>query len=308
MTTAHHSIRIASARSGLSSHVIRIWEKRYGAVQPKRTGTNRRLYSDGEIERLTLLRLAIASGHSIGNIAMLSLAELRAIAGEAASNASRATAVSPAQSFHDACLDAVKALDARQLEEHLQRALIALGHQGLLRQLVAPLAQTIGELWRAGVITAAHEHFFTAGLKVFLGNVAGQFAVSPIAPAIVIATPAGQLHELGAVMINAAAAQLGWRTTYLGASLPAAEIAGAAAQSKALVVAISIVYPEDDPRLSHELTSLRRFLPSEVRILSGGRGAAAYGETLTHIRAIQVADIDAFSQQLDALRKLRLPV
>ena len=62
MTDAHHSIRVASAQSGLSSHVIRIWEKRYGAVQPIRTGTNRRLYSDGEIARLILLRLATASG------------------------------------------------------------------------------------------------------------------------------------------------------------------------------------------------------------------------------------------------------
>ncbi len=307
MTDAHHSIRVASARSGLSSHVIRVWEKRYGAVQPMRTGTNRRLYSDDEIARLILLRLATSSGHSIGNIATLPLAKLRSLVGEAEPEGSRARSSSPAQSFHDDCLHAVKALDARQLEEHLQRALIALGHQGLLRQLVAPLAQTIGELWRTGIISAAHEHFLTAGLKVFLGHVAGQFAASPTAPAIVIATPAGQLHELGAVMINAAAAQLGWRTTYLGASLPAAEIAGAAVQSKAVAVAISIVYPEDDPRLSHELVSLRRFLPLEVKILSGGRGAAAYSETLTRIGAIQPDDLDAFSQQLDALRKLKLP-
>ena len=101
--------------------------------------------------------------------------------------------------------------------------------------------------------------------------------------------------------------QLGWRTTYLGASLPAAEIAGAAVQSKAVAVAISIVYPEDDPRLSHELVNLRRFLPLEIKILTGGRGAAAYSETLTRIGAIQPADLDAFSQQLDALRKLKLP-
>lgn len=301
MTRAHYSIRVASARSGLSPHVIRIWEKRYGAVQPKRTGTNRRLYSDSEIGRLTLLRLATASGHSIGNIATLPLAELKSLVGEAEPEARRARIRSPAQSFHDDCLQAVKALDARQLGEHLQRALIALGHQGLLRQLVAPLARRTGELWRAGVITAAHEHFFTAALKVFLGNVSGQFAVSPTAPAIVIATPAGQFHELGAVMINATAAQLGWRTTYLGASLPAAEIAGAAVQSRAAAIALSIVYPEDDPNLPKELIRLRQFLPAEVRILSGGRGAPAYSKTLDRIGAIQPANLDAFSQQLEAL-------
>ncbi len=303
MKQVDNPIRVASARSGLSTHAIRVWERRYGAVKPKRTGTNRRLYSDVEIERLTLLRLATASGHSIGNIATLPLAKLKSLVSEAEPEGRRARPGSPAQSFHDACLQAVKALDDRQLGEQLQRALVALGQQGLLRQLVAPLAQRTGELWRAGVITAAHEHFLTAALKVFLGNVAGQFASSPIAPAIVIATPAGQLHELGAVIINAAAAQLGWRTTYLGASLPAAEIAGAAIQSKAVAVALSIVYPEDDPHLPHELISLKHFLPAEVKILSGGRAAAAYSEILTRIEAIQPTDLDAFSLQLDALRK-----
>ena len=80
------------------------------------------------------------------------------------------------------------------------------------------------------------------------------------------------------MIVNAAAAQVGWQTTYLGASLPAAEIAGAAVQNRALAVALSIVYPEDDPDLPQELTNLRRFLPEETRILIGGRAATAYLE------------------------------
>lgn len=302
-TPPHHTIRIASSRSGVSQHVIRVWEKRYKAVQPKRTATNRRLYSDNEIERLSLLRLATASGHSIGNVAKLPTARLRTLMGQAFSERNDSRVSTPDQIFHDSCMKAVESLDARLLEENLQRALVALGHQGLLRQVVAPLAQTIGELWRTGVITAAHEHFLSASLKVFLGNGASQFAASLIAPSIVVATPAGQLHELGAVMINAVAAQLGWRTTYLGASLPAAEIAGAAVQTNAVAVALSIVYPEDDPNLPDELVKLRRFLPGEVKILIGGRGAAAYTDALSRIGALQPRDLDAFSQQLDILRR-----
>jgi len=305
MKNARHSIRVASTRSGLSDHVIRVWEKRYDAVTPERTGTNRRLYSDDEIERLTLLRRAVAAGHSIGNIATLTFPELKALSTD--DIGPHTYAHPPEQSFYQACLQAVKTLDSRQLDEHLKSALIALGHQGLLLHLVTPLTQTIGKLWRAGDLNAAHEHFLTAALKIFLGNIAGQFAVSPLAPALVIATPDGQLHELGAVMINAVAAQLGWRTTYLGASLPAAEIAGAAVQCKAVAVALSIVYPEDDPHLPRELISLRRYLPQETRIVSGGRGVAAYRETLTRIGAIQPVDLDAFSQQLESLRKLRPP-
>jgi len=311
MTKAHYSIKAVSRRTGLSLHVIRIWEKRYGAVEPRRTATNRRLYSDAEIERLTFLRLATAAGHSIGNVAKLPLTRLKLLVAKSDLSGrdrhSENGAFSSAQTFHDSCLAAVRGLDARGFEEMLQKALVALGHQGLLRQVVAPLAQTIGELWRAGVVTAAHEHFLSAGLKVFLGQLAGQFAVSANAPRIIIATPAGQLHELGAVIVHAAAAQVGWHTTYLGASLPAAEIAGAAVQNRALAVALSIVYPEDDPHLPQELVGLRRFLPPETKIFAGGRAAPAYFETVMQIGALFIDSIDEFCNQLDDLRRSTKP-
>ena len=60
-----HSIKIVAQRTGLSSHVIRVWERRYDAVSPRRTETNRRLYSDGDIERLKLLGEATEIGHTL---------------------------------------------------------------------------------------------------------------------------------------------------------------------------------------------------------------------------------------------------
>jgi DNA-binding transcriptional MerR regulator/methylmalonyl-CoA mutase cobalamin-binding subunit len=308
METPHHSIKTASRLTGLSPHLIRIWEKRYEAVAPERTPTNRRLYTDAEIERLRLLRQATEAGHSIGNIATLPVERLNTLVAKAGLHAGSAPAVpgvvAPAQEFHGACLAAVQQLDSRGLEETMRRAVVALGHQGLLRQVVTPLAQTIGELWRTGAVTAAHEHFLTAALKVFLGRLSGQFSHSSNAPRIIVATPTGQLHELGAVIVNAAAAQIGWQTTYLGASLPAAEIAGAAAQSHARAVALSIVYPEDDPALPQELINLRRFLPAETKILVGGRAARAYLDTLGQIGAIFTESVEEFCDQLDALRRV----
>jgi len=307
MKESHHSLRVVTQRTGLTTHVVRIWEKRYGAVKPKRTATNRRLYSDAEIERLTLLRLATAAGHSIGGIANLPLERLKTLVAEAEPDGLRTRGggniFSLEQSFQESCLSAVKQMDARRFEEALQRALIALGHQGLLQRVIAPLSQTIGEQWRNGGVTAAHEHFLTASLKVFLGQMAKQFATAENAPGIIVATPAGQLHELGALLANTAAAHLGWRTVYLGASLPAAEIAGAAAQNRVNAVALSIVYPEDDPNLAQELANLRRFLPSQIKILTGGRAAEAYRPALKRIGAIQTANLDEFSRQLEALLK-----
>lgn len=307
MAEAHQAIKVVARRAGLTAHVIRIWEKRYGAVEPERTGTNRRLYSDEQIERLCLLREITQNGHSIGHVAKLPTEKLRQLANEAhltKGQAARLMTPGPAApSFLDECITAVKSLDARALEAALKRAETNLGAQGLLQGVVAPLAQTLGDLWRNGAITAAHEHFATAVIRVFLGQAAKPFAGTENAPVLVVATPAGQIHELGALLVGAVAANLGWHVTYLGASLPAAEIAGAARQNRARAVALSLVYPEDDPRLEGELTRLRESLPGEVTILVGGRATAAYRDALEKIGAVQMNDLAHLYSALDDLRK-----
>ena len=307
MTEAHHAIKVVARRTGLTAHVIRIWEKRYGAVAPQRTGTNRRLYSEVQIERLGLLREVTQAGHSIGHVAKLPTEKLRKLASEAVSPngpAASGRQQPPAtMSFLDEAIAAVKELDAPRLEASLKRAETALGGQGLLQRVIAPLAQTIGELWRDGSITAAHEHFASAVIRIFLGHAAKAFAAGDSAPVIVVATPTGQIHELGALLVGAAAANLGWQVTYLGASLAAAEIAGAARQNRARVVALSLVYPEDDSRLAGQLAKLHELLPGEVALLVGGRAMPAYRDAVEKIGALPIKDLVHLSSTLDDLRK-----
>jgi MerR family transcriptional regulator, light-induced transcriptional regulator len=300
MPDAHHAIQAVVRRTGLSAHVIRIWEKRYGAVEPERTGTNRRLYSEEQIERLNLLRGITQSGHSIGHVAKLPVAKLRKLAAESAAITQPANAT---PSFLEESIAAVKALDSRTLENVLNRAAVELGNQGLLQRVIAPLAQGIGDLWRDGTITAAHEHFASAVIRIFLGHAARPFAASDNSPVLVVATPSGQLHELGALLVSASAANLGWHVTYLGASLPAAEIAGAAKQNRARAVALSLVYPEDDPRIEGELTRLRELLPEGMPLLVGGRAMPAYSKTLEQIGAWQTHDLVHLCSTLEDLRR-----
>jgi DNA-binding transcriptional MerR regulator/methylmalonyl-CoA mutase cobalamin-binding subunit len=308
MADAHQAIRVVARRTGLSAHVIRIWEKRYGAVEPERTGTNRRLYSDEQIERLSLLRDITQAGHSIGHVAKLPTEKLRQLANASYNTTGHArrslmTAGRRSPTFLDECIAAVKALDARALEETLKRAATELGAQGLLQRVVGPLSQTIGDLWRSVAITAAHEHFASAVIRIVLGHAAKPFAGAADAPVLVVATPTGQLHELGALLVGAAAANLGWHVTYLGASLPAAEIAGAARQDHSRAVALSLVYPEDDPGLEGELTRLREFLPEDVALLVGGRAMPAYRDVLERIGATPINDLARLCSTLDNLRK-----
>ena len=305
-----HPIQIAAARTGLSPHVIRVWERRYGAVKPERDEARRRLYSDKEIERLMLLRNATQAGHAIRTIAQLSAEQIEGLVDKArlTKSAEIIRAVDAGAVFRTECLEAVKRLDAAALGQAFQRALVSLGHLGFLQVVVAPLAEEIGTHWRDGTISAAHEHFFTASAKVFLGHSSRQFAAGSGMPNLIACTPGGQLHELGAFMVSVAAMHLGWRVAYLGAGLPSAEIAGAAAQNQAGVIALSIIYPDDDPDLPGELVSLRRYLPSDTRIIAGGRAAPAYGETLAQIGAVLVASLAECCEALDRFRSERRPM
>jgi DNA-binding transcriptional MerR regulator/methylmalonyl-CoA mutase cobalamin-binding subunit len=307
MNNAQYPIQLVARLTGLSAHVIRIWEQRYRAVEPQRTATKRRLYSQRDIERLNLLRDLTQAGHSIGQVAQLptdQLGQLVAGSTNLQARAPRVTGEAPdSVSFIDECVAAVKALDGHALDNALHRAATALGCLGLLQRVVAPLTQTLGDSWRDGTLTAAHEHFATAAIRVFLGNLAKPFGAMDNAPVLVVATPAGQVHELGALLVGATAANLGWQVTYLGASLPAAEIAGAAQQRQARAVALSLVYPEDDPRLEGELRLLRRSLPGEVKLLVGGRAMSAYHEALEKVGALPIKNLAQLGANLDQLRK-----
>lgn len=303
-------MKLVSRRTGLTPHVIRVWERRYGAVAPARTGTNRRRYAEAEIERLELLKQLTAAGHSIGTVATLPSEKLRELAASAKNSAGETgirAAASRAPETHVEFLEEslinVRALNAPALETTLNRAALVLGGQGVLQKVIAPLAQNIGDLWRDGTITAAHEHFASAVIRTFLGHAAKSFSGSDTAPMLLVATPTGQLHELGALLACAAAANIGWRVTYLGPSLPAAEIAGAAVQNRARAVALSVVYPEDDPRLEGELKRLRELLPAEVALLIGGRALPSYRQAVERSQAVSITTILELCDSLDVLRR-----
>ncbi len=305
------NIKAVARRTGLSAHVIRIWEKRYQAVVPTRTATNRRLYAESEIERLGLLARAIRAGHTISQIAGLPVGTLRGLAATDTNAVAGAGAGEPrprattARDFVREALEAVRDLDGLELERVMKAAELALGQMGLLCKVLSPLLEQLGKSWRAGDLLAAHEHLASQAVRSFLGNLSRPYAATDQAPELVVTTPVGQLHELGALMAAATAHHEGWRVTYLGPCLPADEIAGAVRQKHARAVALSVVHPADDPTLPRELEKLRQSLPAGTAMLVGGRAAGAYAETLKGIDAITCETLVDLQNALDAVRQGR---
>ncbi len=303
MSHVAFSIKATAQRIGLSPHVIRVWERRYGAVTPTRTDTNRRTYTEEEVNRLALLKSATEAGHSIGQIANLTDAQLQELARDTTASKADVEPAGPTPaSFVAAAIKAIQRLNGAALDGILSEAAGEFGTQGLLQKVIVPLTYRIGDLWHKGDVTAAQEHFASSLIRSFLGNHARPYVMDSNAPLIVVGTPLGQFHELGAVIVASAASSLGWRVANLSASLPTADIAAAARRGNARAVALSIVFPEDDPNLPGELESLRRILPPAIAIIVGGRAAPAYSATLAKIEAGICHDLEDFYRALGELR------
>lgn len=298
-TAPLHSVRVVARRTGLTPDLLRAWEKRYGAVQPARSAGGQRTYSDADIERLQLLVKVTAAGRSIGHVATLGNDELR----ELVAGDRRADTNAAADDVHDSAialyvqkaLDAAQHFDADLLETTLRAAALQLPSDDALEKVFGRLLQKIGSGWEQGTFPPANGHLATATVRRVLTWMTEAPAVPDDARTIVIGTPAMQLHDLGAMLAATVAATSGWRVAFLGASLPANELARAARVAGADTVALSIVHPSDHPHVSQELRQLRGALPRSIALLVGGAGAPAYGDVLAEIGA----------HRLDSLASLR---
>lgn len=305
---SNHTIKAVAAQTGLSPHLIRIWERRYKAVEPKRTDSNRRVYSDSDINRLMLLKKATLLGESIGQIANLSEKELIAIIQKGTqtienSNVTSLPTSTESADFHlQQCLSAIKNFDGSLLESRLLNASVSLGQPNLLENVVRPLLFKIGEMWADGEIKIAHEHLTSSIIRTLLGTMLLSNRTDDAAPRVVVATLRNQLHEFGALMAAISSISCGYRAIYLGGDMPSEDIAHAASESKVKAIAISIVYPPDDPNVHLELKKLRQFVGPDMNLIIGGNAAINYRKTIDEISAKLVNNIAEFNDTLTRLR------
>ena len=325
-TEPQHPIRLVAERTGLSPHVLRVWERRYRAVVPGRTEGRQRLYSDADISRLRLLAQAARAGRGIGQLARLSDSALERLVAEDARAGTIAppwlqggssrfrlrlerpapppaagTAGAAATHLVAQCLDAVERMDAVALELALRRATLRLNVSTTIDLVVVPLLAEIGRCWQHGTVTPANEHLASSVIRRTLDWMIQGCAWEGPAPTMVAATPPRQRHELGAMMVAASAAAMGWRVVYLGPDLPIEDIAQAAQVAGARVVALSLVHPGDDRPLGRELVQLAEALPEGRVLLVGGAAAPSYFAPLRGRNTILLQDLPEFRTLLASL-------
>jgi DNA-binding transcriptional MerR regulator/methylmalonyl-CoA mutase cobalamin-binding subunit len=304
-----HPIRVVARRTGLTAATIRAWERRYGAVIPVRSEGGQRLYTDRDVMRLDALRRLTEAGRSISAVATLSPAEATTLltedeAAAAASDRIRISATEASSPDHwtGQAYARVRGLDDAGLDRTLRRALATLGAHRFLVAVAAPLLRQIGAGWHAGDITPAQEHLGSAVVDRILAEIAAHSVPNDGSRRMVVATLQGELHALGARLVAAVVALEGWRVSYLGADLPAAEIAAAATAVGADAVAISMVAHDAFEAQARELVTLRAALAPEIDLLVGGNASGSLDPATLPGGVISLRELDDLRTYLIARR------
>jgi DNA-binding transcriptional MerR regulator len=277
-----YSLGAVARLTGLSPHVLRAWERRYGAVKPLRTSGGTRRYRETDVARLRQLRSAVQAGHSISEVANASDGELE-----------RRLELAPDLPTPplDPILDAIEQLDAPTTERLLSGLLAVLGPTRFVRTVATPLLHSIGSRWEVGQLSIASEHMASSILRHLLGTSLRPTSAALQSPPILFTTLPGEAHELGSLMAAVAAADAGGHPVFVGGNLPVGEIVDAAEAMGATAVAVGVCHVNgDDPETA--LEALRTALPLRVELWVGGPGSQALALPTQVSRIADTAELE----------------
>ena len=241
--TALLPLRLVVSRTGLKPETIRAWERRYGAVQPKRTPGGTRMFSEEDVARLLHLKALRDRGRGLISIAQLPTQKLAEMvrAERRQSPGPQPQQPMPLTKEQEEYLTSIEQLDANGAASQLSSMTQELGNVELLVKVAIPLMWEVGQRWTEGTLGEAQEHLVSAQLRRLLLGRLERIEVPENAPKLLFTTPAGQPHEFGILAGSVAAKEAGFDVLYLGPDLPAEEIIWSVAQSQADVLVLSVI-------------------------------------------------------------------
>lgn len=259
-----YSIKDLEYLSGIKAHTIRIWEKRYHLLEPSRTETNIRSYSDNDVRRILNVALLIKNGYKISNIAALDEPKLQSEVIRFSKN------LGDPEKNIDQLLFCTVNLDAIGFEQLLDKIIVELGFSKTIQQVIFPFFERIGILWQAGSIFVAHEHFVSNLIRNRLISETAKFGRRESAGTILFFLRENEMHELGLLFFNYLASQEGLHGVYLGQSLPFGDLSNFLINSEFDFVCTSFTQAIEKPELEQYLANLSLVF-NRNKILVAGR-------------------------------------
>ncbi|MBE0637540.1 MAG: MerR family transcriptional regulator [Bacteroidales bacterium] len=266
MALTKYSIRDLEQLTGIKAHTLRIWEKRYNVVTPKRTPTNIRYYTDDDLKKLLNVSILNRHGFKISNIACLENDDL----------GKKIISITNKSLDTDTNLEnliiSMIEIDEGKFEKILSTMIINMGFEETFIKVVIPFFEKIGVLWQIGTINPGQEHFITNLIRQkIIVAIDGLFRPvnSVNQKTFLLYLPDGELHEIGLLFYSYLIQKRGHKVIYLGQMVPFEDlVAVAEAQNPDVFLSIFTANLLNE-NLEEHLQKLSMKFP-QSRIIAGG--------------------------------------
>ncbi len=216
-----YSIKDIEQLSGVKAHTLRVWEQRYTILNPKRTDTNIRYYTDEDLKKVLNISVLNRHGMRIGKIAKMTFDDIE---GEIAQldNCELKYEV-----HANVLTTSMIEICERKFEKEMANCILRYGMENTMLKVVYPFLQKIGLMWMTNKINPAHERFITNLIrqKLIVAIDGNEINVEERSSHFLLFLPEGELHELSLLFLCYLLKSRNHRVTYLGVNVPFADVA-----------------------------------------------------------------------------------
>lgn len=239
-----YNMKAVEQQTGISAATLRAWERRYTLIEPKRTASGYRLYSERDVALLRWVRQQMNDGLTISRVvAMLEAArqngEAIYVEPQGAPMVSNHHAPQPPKDFVQPLVQALISLDTERADEVIEQTFVLYTMPTVYVEVITPALIEIGELWHRGEISISIEHFATTYLRGRLLGLLQAYPHRSDMPMIIVACAPGERHEIGALIFAVMLRQQGFNAIYLGQDVPIDDIVQTAIQERAAMICLS---------------------------------------------------------------------
>jgi DNA-binding transcriptional MerR regulator len=217
---SNYSVAQVEAITGINAHTLRIWERRYAFLNPMRTETNIRYYSDKELRKLLSIAMLQRNGFKISKLDKMDDQQI----GEAVEVILASSQTQNEDEINNLMLSMLT-FDENKFDKIFQRQIIQRGLLATVVEIIYPFLYKLGVLWGASKVFPAQEHFISNLIRQKLISGIDALPIPPEnSPTLMMFLAEEEHHEIGLLLSSFIARKCGWRVIYLGQNVPSEDM------------------------------------------------------------------------------------
>lgn len=278
-----YSIKDLEKISGIKAHTIRIWESRYQIIEPKRSETNRRIYSDDDLKKIIRVSQLVSSGSKISKVAHLSDRNLKRMV--------------DSNNNHSAIINKLKkamlAYDETTFTKTLYSEIDKSGLEKTFFEGIIPFLEHVGLLWLNDKACPSQEHFSSNILRKILFTEIDKLCYVPKQEnTIILFLPSGEDHEINLLYLYYLLKKKGFRVLYLGCNTPKNQVESTAQLNpNSTAITYSVIFKRAE--LESTINNYNCDLFKQLLIIE-----PRYDLTLKHNKLLTIRDLEELGRAL----------